>query len=71
MGDSISEKTLFYYNITSLKLDKQRSINGLFAEFIKVVCRNPLALCNREGQRKIKKELKRAKLKYENEDLED
>eukprot|EP00347_Sterkiella_histriomuscorum_P011422 403372515 len=71
LGDTINERTLFYYNITSLQLDKQRSSHGLFAEFIKVVCRNPLAICNREGQKKLKKELRRVKLKYENEDIED
>ena len=41
-------------------------MNGLFAEFIKVLCKNPLAICNREGQKKLKKELKRVKQKYEN-----
>lgn len=35
------------------------------------MCKNPLAICNREGQRKLKKELKRVKMQYENEDIDD
>ncbi|CDW71469.1 UNKNOWN [Stylonychia lemnae] len=71
LGETISDKTVFYYNITSLQMEQKYSMNGLFAEFIKVLCKNPLALCHREGQKKLKKELKRVKHKYENQDFEE
>ena len=69
--NTITDSTIFYFNLISLVKKNKKATRNLLREFFKVICRNPFDRCNKEGQKRLKQELKRIKQKYENQDMDE